>query len=533
MQDIETEDFHTAGEPYRIVTSGVPSPTGVMVLDRREWAEQNLDDVRALLVNEPRGHADMYGCFVTPPDPDDHLGAGAFGMVFFHKDGFSTACGHGTIAGSTWAISTGLVPAVAPVTRLNVDVPSGRLQVEADVSYVDGQPHVGQVRFENVPSFVTASGLEVHAAGRSLSVDVSYGGAFYASADVAQLGVDITAANLGHPLETSRRCEPLSADARIGPVTTDSFSTLPTPSALAFNSAELTELIDWTKPRMTLPNIDADTLNELVSMADAIDALRQAFMLPMHHVERMAMEIGAADLLVMPAAHGQFAGVKSIVVQPANTGTGRPVIGGSYVLLDTGEARALATFDGAALTRLRTPAISAIAADLLADADATSAAVIGTGPQGVGHVEALQVVRPAMTTTLIGRNRSSADGAALLNANMVVTCTSSATPVIEAQQIKPDALVIAVGSYRPERAELAPDVLTGAEVWVDDRAACKTEAGDLHLAAQHGWCWDEICGDLHDLVGQGPCPPRQSGTARAVFKSVGLAVEDLVIAVLA
>ncbi len=190
---VETAEYHTGGEPYRIVTGGVPVPAGITVLDRREWSETHLDDIRALLINEPRGHADMYGCFVTPPDPDDgRPGTGSFGMVFFHKDGFSTACGHGTIAGVTWAIDTGLVDAVEPVTEVWVDVPSGRLHAFADV--VDGRVHA--VRFENVPSYVAATDLEIRVDGRTFEVDVSYGGAFYASADVAQLGVSITPGEL-------------------------------------------------------------------------------------------------------------------------------------------------------------------------------------------------------------------------------------------------------------------------------------------------------------------------------------------------
>ncbi len=101
---ISTIDYHTGGEPFRIVIGGVQRPLGATVLDRRQFCEEHLDDVRAFLVNEPRGHADMYGCFITPPDADeDRDGVGSFGMVFFHKDGFSTACGHGTIAGVTWA----------------------------------------------------------------------------------------------------------------------------------------------------------------------------------------------------------------------------------------------------------------------------------------------------------------------------------------------------------------------------------------------------------------------------------------------
>ncbi|HEY4632943.1 MAG TPA: proline racemase family protein, partial [Candidatus Limnocylindrales bacterium] len=118
-------DYHTAGEPFRIVTGGVPALEGRTVLERRRWAAANLDDIRRLLVNEPRGHADMYGCFVTPPDD----GGADLGVVFFHNEGYSTACGHGTIALVTWAIDTGRV-VIAPGARevpVTVDVPSGRL----------------------------------------------------------------------------------------------------------------------------------------------------------------------------------------------------------------------------------------------------------------------------------------------------------------------------------------------------------------------------------------------------------------------
>ncbi len=198
---ITTDEFHTGGEPYRIVTGGVPTPEGVTVLDRRAWSAAHLDDVRAFLINEPRGHADMYGCLVTPPDPDEGRdGRGAFGMVFFHKDGFSTACGHGTIAGATWAIETGRVPAVEPVTEMWLDVPSGRLRAVADVR--DGR--VEQVRFENVPSWVAALDLRIETPTGGFVVDVSYGGAFYASADVAQLGIEIVPANLPALIEVGR-----------------------------------------------------------------------------------------------------------------------------------------------------------------------------------------------------------------------------------------------------------------------------------------------------------------------------------------
>jgi proline racemase len=169
--EIRTTDYHTAGEPFRIITGGVAPLEGATILDKRRFALERLDDVRKLLVHEPRGHADMYGCFVTEPnDPGADLG-----VVFFHNAGYSTACGHGTIALVTWALETGRLEMVDLETRVVVDVPSGRLETVASVT--DGR--VERVRFTNVPSYVEAQGL---VAG-GLTVDVAFGGAFYAVAE--------------------------------------------------------------------------------------------------------------------------------------------------------------------------------------------------------------------------------------------------------------------------------------------------------------------------------------------------------------
>jgi proline racemase len=157
---VETVDYHTAGEPFRIVTGGVEPLDGRTILEKRRFASEHRDDVRRLLVNEPRGHADMYGCFVTEPEDE----GADLGAVFFHNAGYSTACGHGTIALVTWAIESGRVKAHEPETEVVVDVPSGRLQTWARVEGRD----VGSVRFRNVPAFVH-------------SEQVSFGGAFYAS----------------------------------------------------------------------------------------------------------------------------------------------------------------------------------------------------------------------------------------------------------------------------------------------------------------------------------------------------------------
>ncbi len=167
--EIRTVDYHTAGEPFRIVTGGAELPRGATILDKRRDALERLDHVRRLLVHEPRGHADMYGCHVVEADdPDADLG-----VVFFHNAGYSTACGHGTIALVTWALDEGVLAREEGENHVVVDVPSGRLDTWATVE--DGR--VRSVRFRNVPSFVWAEGVEL---GEHV-VDVAFGGAFYAS----------------------------------------------------------------------------------------------------------------------------------------------------------------------------------------------------------------------------------------------------------------------------------------------------------------------------------------------------------------
>ncbi len=168
---ISTVDYHTGGEPFRIVTAGVEPLRGATILDKRRDALERLDHVRRLLVNEPRGHADMYGCFVVEPNDSE----ADLGVVFFHNAGYSTACGHGTIALVTWALDEGVVERVEGENRVVVDVPSGRVETFARVT--DGR--VRSVRFRNVPSFVWAEGIELE----DRTVDVAFGGAFYASVE--------------------------------------------------------------------------------------------------------------------------------------------------------------------------------------------------------------------------------------------------------------------------------------------------------------------------------------------------------------
>jgi len=198
MDELRTIDYHTAGEPFRIVVDGAPVPDGLTVLDRRSAAATGeLDGLRALLCNEPRGHADMYGGFLVPPNDAQ----GDLGVLFWHKDGFSTACGHGTIALATYAVDEGLVFAEeSGDTNVVIDVPSGR--VTAIVHREDGI--VQHVRFVNVPSFVCATQVRVETELGPVNADLSYGGAIYASVCASDLGLQITPEHLPELIRIGR-----------------------------------------------------------------------------------------------------------------------------------------------------------------------------------------------------------------------------------------------------------------------------------------------------------------------------------------
>ena len=196
---IRTTDYHTAGEPFRIVTGGAPDIPGATVADRRVNAEgsEAVQHVRRLLCQEPRGHADMYGGFVVEPDD-----AGAdLGVLFWHKDGFSTACGHGTIALGAWAVASGRVAADPDgVTDVVVDVPSGR--VTARVRCVAGA--VQDVTFRNVPAWVQERRIEVVTHRGTVRIDLAWGGAYYACVRAGDVGHAVAPADYSDLIAVGR-----------------------------------------------------------------------------------------------------------------------------------------------------------------------------------------------------------------------------------------------------------------------------------------------------------------------------------------
>ena len=185
---ITTIDAHTAGEPLRVVTGGLPVLPGDTILARRRYMRDHLDHLRTALMFEPRGHADMYGCIVTPP-----VSAGAdFGVLFTHNEGYSSMCGHGIIGIATVMIETGTIAAREPETTVRIDTPAGLVTAYARIN--DG--HVTGVRFHNVASFALAIDefVEVPGLGR-IRYDIGFGGAFYAFVRAADLGLGCTPEN--------------------------------------------------------------------------------------------------------------------------------------------------------------------------------------------------------------------------------------------------------------------------------------------------------------------------------------------------
>lgn len=184
---ITTIDSHTGGEPFRVILAGAPELEGDTILARRRFAREHHDDLRKALMWEPRGHADMYGCFLTPPVTEE----ADLGILFIHNEGFSSMCGHGVIAMTKVALETGMLPKVEPRTVVRFDTPAGLVIATAEVQ----GGRVGRVTFRNVASFVSALDLEVEVPGLGrVSYDLAFGGAFYAYVDARRLGLDCSPA---------------------------------------------------------------------------------------------------------------------------------------------------------------------------------------------------------------------------------------------------------------------------------------------------------------------------------------------------
>ena len=170
---VKTIDAHTAGEPLRVFTEGVPEIPGSTILEKRRYAQDHLDHLRKAVIWEPRGHADMYACILTEPATED----GTIGVLFLHNEGFSTMCGHGIIGLTKAVFDTGMIQGAGDKPVIAIDTPAGRVSAQAFIH----EKQVREVAFQNVPSFVLAmdQSVEVPDLG-TVRYDLAFGGAFYA-----------------------------------------------------------------------------------------------------------------------------------------------------------------------------------------------------------------------------------------------------------------------------------------------------------------------------------------------------------------
>ena len=292
---------------------------------------------------------------------------------------------------------------------------------------------------------------------------------------------------------------------------------------------------------MTVPFIDADKLAEILPMIDAIDALERTFAAPELPTAppRQHMRTTGGELLMMPSWGEDGVGVKLITIDPRNPERDLPLIHGIYVLFSPANHEPLAMFDGAALTKIRTGAVSGLATRHLARKDAAHLVVFGAGVQAAGHVAAMRAVRPIERITIVAPDPTRA--AALADAvggatgrpevageaDIICTCTTSPEPVFDGRSIRPGTHVNAIGAYKPTDRELDDETMGAGRVIVETKEAANTEAGDVVLALESGALEEQRIEELAAVV-RGH--PRSSDAEVTVFKSVGIAFEDLAVA---
>ncbi|MER6388319.1 ornithine cyclodeaminase family protein [Streptomyces sp. NPDC001523] len=301
-----------------------------------------------------------------------------------------------------------------------------------------------------------------------------------------------------------------------------------------------------------IPQWSAARMAALLTPTEAADALADALRAgldPEACPPRTALPVPGGELLLMPAAFGGYAGVKVAGVAPGNPARGLPRITGSYLLLDGPTLSPLALFDGAALTALRTPAVSALALRHLTRGEKPPRMVLfGSGPQAYGHLEAVLAERGAADVVVVARDPAGAaklvaharalgaeartgTASAVEEAELIVCCTAARAPLFDGRLVAPGATVVAVGSHEPDARETDSALVRRAVVYVESRAAALREAGDLLIPEAEGLLGPgHVAGTLADLVA-GRVPPPGRADAPRLFKSVGMAWEDLAVAV--
>ncbi len=185
---INAIDSHTMGEPTRIIVGGIPNIKGKTIAEKKQYLIDELDYIRCAIMHEPRGHQNMFGSIITSPCNE----SADFGIIFMDGGGYLNMCGHGSIGAATVSIETGMVKMKEPTTDVVMDTPAGIITAKAKVS--NGK--VEEVSIVNVPSFLYKRDVKVNVLGLGeISLDISFGGSFFAIVHADELKVKIEPKN--------------------------------------------------------------------------------------------------------------------------------------------------------------------------------------------------------------------------------------------------------------------------------------------------------------------------------------------------
>jgi ornithine cyclodeaminase/alanine dehydrogenase-like protein (mu-crystallin family) len=298
--------------------------------------------------------------------------------------------------------------------------------------------------------------------------------------------------------------------------------------------------------------ISADELAKAAPYPAVVEALREGFKADIqtpvrHHHDTSSV----ATLLLMPAWSTEWTGLKTVVFKTDNAAMNLPTVQASYLLIDNSTGETVAIMDGTELTRRRTAAAGALAADYLSSSSASRHLIVGAGALGVHFAKAHAAVRPIEKTCIYNRSMAKAEAlsdelrrdgmdaeavsdleTAVRQADIVSCITSSTTPIVKGAWLKPGCHVDLAGAFKPSMRETDGDVVARSRVYVDTREGALAEAGDLLQARDEGkFDFARVQGDLFELC-RGTVQGRKTADEITLFKSCGTALEDLATAVM-
>jgi len=293
--------------------------------------------------------------------------------------------------------------------------------------------------------------------------------------------------------------------------------------------------------------IDAESVFKILNVDDSVRAIQRALMDgldPALGFDRDVLAVEGGQLVLMPSQSSDFVGVKVVTVSKGNSALGLPTIQGMYVLIESQTLCPVALIDGAAITALRTPAVSASVVEYLAPSAIDDFVLFGSGAQAWGHFNAIRTVKKIGRVTIVARNRirgaelasriqssgqrvRSGSPENVREAQLIVCATTSRNPLFDGGLVPDDSLTIAIGSHEATSREVSTSLVVRAQLVVEDQATALREAGDLVIPIAEGAIRANSLVSMRDII---------TGVMKAdfgkprIFKSVGMSWEDLIIA---